>query len=456
VAALATVVLPMAALPVWAIAVAYAVAGTVWLAHWLTFRSALAAAFARTAFAGVAYWALVALILGAHSAAEAAFWDRLFLPAAALAILGLIEGAAALSATGGARLVTGVRALSWLALGAGVGLAVDPATSTWFPMHRVPDGFWLASGHVAQGLARVALVIGAALVLLALFVRGIARGRRDLAWYAAAVVAAVPLGLNDVLWVQRHRTPFPETWLIGLFVLVMMVRALWAEVRATNDQLDHDPSTGAKSRRYGDWYGRRALALGPAGFVYADLDNLKAVNDALGHGAGDRLLLEAVRRLGAQCRGADRVVRMGGDELLVILPGCAEDEGEALITRLRAAVAGTPVALADGVRVPVEMSLGFGWGGRGTALEMAVARADRAMYEDKRQRRRSPAPTAVATARRRYRRPERPPANCGRAPVTARRTAGVPPAWRGTSCGRPRPAPPASRRPAPASARRHR
>jgi diguanylate cyclase (GGDEF)-like protein len=63
--------------------------------------------------------------------------------------------------------------------------------------------------------------------------------------------------------------------------------------------------------------------------VFVDVDNLKSVNDALGHGAGDRLLRHVVRGLRHQLRTYDLVVRLGGDEFLCVLPGVTVNQARA-------------------------------------------------------------------------------------------------------------------------------
>ena len=89
--------------------------------------------------------------------------------------------------------------------------------------------------------------------------------------------------------------------------------------------VDHDALTGVASRSL---YHRRleqALAAGgPVALALLDIDAFKAVNDELGHAAGDALLLVLAERLSAFARPEDTVARLGGDEFTLILPGCAD------------------------------------------------------------------------------------------------------------------------------------
>ena len=70
--------------------------------------------------------------------------------------------------------------------------------------------------------------------------------------------------------------------------------------------------------------------------VFVDVDNLKSVNDTLGHGAGDRLLCNVVSGLKHQLRAYDLVIRLGGDEFLCALPGVTVDQARARFADLNA------------------------------------------------------------------------------------------------------------------------
>jgi diguanylate cyclase (GGDEF)-like protein/PAS domain S-box-containing protein len=120
----------------------------------------------------------------------------------------------------------------------------------------------------------------------------------------------------------------------------------------------------------------------PTAIVYVDLDQFKAVNDRLGHAAGDRLLEIAARRLDATVRVGDRVGRLGGDEFLVICPGVddvstALDIGDRLARALTASIRlGTEI-------VELRASLGVAWTDCALDPDTFVAQADGAMYRSK-------------------------------------------------------------------------
>ena len=114
-----------------------------------------------------------------------------------------------------------------------------------------------------------------------------------------------------------------------------------------------DTLTGAARRGDGERFGEERLAHEPMGAVYVALDHFKAVNDRMGHDAGDRLLRETVVRLPSACRAGDLVVRLGGDENAPSFPGMRSEDSTRLWQRIRSAIAGGPPIVA--------MSLGGSW-----------------------------------------------------------------------------------------------
>lgn len=120
------------------------------------------------------------------------------------------------------------------------------------------------------------------------------------------------------------------------------------------------------------------------GLLFIDLDRFKAVNDDLGHAAGDIVLQTIAARLEAVVRESDYVIRFGGDEFVIVCPGLADPGGaERLGERLRASVA-QPIDI-DGEPALVSASIGVSLvqSGPDLDLEAAIGRADAAMYEAK-------------------------------------------------------------------------
>src|SRR5713101_7808232 len=124
----------------------------------------------------------------------------------------------------------------------------------------------------------------------------------------------------------------------------------------------------------------------PVGLVIADLDHFKSVNDTYGHFAGDAVLRECVRRMGVSVRPYDSIGRYGGEEFLVILPGCDEAWIGKQAERMREALATEPMSLNEESRV---ITCSFGatsWTPGAAADEESLIRiADDALYRAKRQ-----------------------------------------------------------------------
>ncbi|WP_051308385.1 EAL domain-containing protein [Deinococcus ficus] len=102
---------------------------------------------------------------------------------------------------------------------------------------------------------------------------------------------------------------------------------------AQAEQAHQDPLTGLPGRaQFQAELDRRLAEAGdaPLGVLFIDLDHFKAVNDALGHTVGDRLLQQVARRLRAAVPGSGMVARTGGDEFFVTLRGLAAEEAERL------------------------------------------------------------------------------------------------------------------------------
>ncbi len=120
--------------------------------------------------------------------------------------------------------------------------------------------------------------------------------------------------------------------------------------------------------------------------LFVDLDRFKIVNDSLGHGIGDELLVEVARRLRKTLRASDTAARFGGDEFVVLLEGATHTSSHAAAAAQRILdVLGRPFSVA-GRQVFVSASVGIAasTGGRITAEEL-LRHADVAMYRAKKQ-----------------------------------------------------------------------
>lgn len=122
---------------------------------------------------------------------------------------------------------------------------------------------------------------------------------------------------------------------------------------------------------------------GDAAVLCLDLDRFKAVNDALGHAAGDALLRAVADRLRSCLRGADAAARLGGDEFAVVQVGAAQPAGAAALARRLVEAIGAPYDI-DGHRVVVGTSVGVALAPQDAAdVEGLTRRADVALYRAK-------------------------------------------------------------------------
>ena len=140
---------------------------------------------------------------------------------------------------------------------------------------------------------------------------------------------------------------------------------------ALNNALSHerfqrlaavDPLTGAYNRRFGlarlhEEWARSVRSETPLGLIGFDLDHFKAVNDTYGHLAGDRVLRDATSAARLVIREGDVLVRTGGEEFLVVLPGAGPDDVTAVAERIRRSVGAVAVPSGNSV-VSVTVSLG--------------------------------------------------------------------------------------------------
>jgi diguanylate cyclase (GGDEF)-like protein/PAS domain S-box-containing protein len=153
---------------------------------------------------------------------------------------------------------------------------------------------------------------------------------------------------------------------------------------ATHDSLTGLPNRAFFMDRLQRALSRMARTSATLAVLFCDLDGFKSVNDTLGHGAGDQVLVEAARRLSEVVRATDTVSRFGGDEFVVVCEGFADREGIAEVAARLVDAISRPMPVG-GSTVSVGISIGIRLVRPDTAVALAevLQAADAALYEAK-------------------------------------------------------------------------
>jgi len=156
--------------------------------------------------------------------------------------------------------------------------------------------------------------------------------------------------------------------------------------RELESQANTDPLTGLHNLRYLQRQMAQLLEVSkryeqPFAFLLIDIDGLKRINDAHGHQAGDRVLMQVAMSLRRSVRNVDTTARLGGDEFCVLAPQQGSKQAAILAERL-AAAARDEVVPPD--EPPITLSIGVvSCPEHGDGTEGLIEIADRAMYRAK-------------------------------------------------------------------------
>ncbi len=154
------------------------------------------------------------------------------------------------------------------------------------------------------------------------------------------------------------------------------------------DQALHDALTGLANRkllldRLGHALDRSVRNRNRLAVIFFDLDNLKVINDSLGHDQGDALIIEVGRRINEGLRKCDTVARLGGDEFVVLVEDVGDVAGALRVVKKIEALLDEPIVLA-GRSLLVTASIGVALSRDGGSLPEEIIRdADTAMYRAK-------------------------------------------------------------------------
>lgn len=165
------------------------------------------------------------------------------------------------------------------------------------------------------------------------------------------------------------------------------IAGLEAKLKQREKEAHNDKLTGLPNRRALDMMladaALRAHKLGePLTVVMLDIDHFKRCNDNYGHRGGDAVLIELAARLRAEMRGSDFAARFGGEEFILVLPGCSLILGQRVAERVRQAIARRPVVF-EGKTISVTTSLGLAELQPKEKPAQVIERADQALYSAK-------------------------------------------------------------------------
>jgi diguanylate cyclase (GGDEF)-like protein len=219
----------------------------------------------------------------------------------------------------------------------------------------------LADAVVTSGGAGSPILMWFALPAVTLGARFSPRGMVLGIAYILALMMASTIGF-DAAAATEHRQQLIASLALVLSTVILS-GALVESDRAYRHRSTLDPLTGlfnrsALEQRLAELESRSSggEARLPHALLLCDLDHFKRVNDQLGHAAGDAVLQEVASTMRASLRVGDSIYRIGGEEILVVLPGASEADAVGVGERLRRAVrdrrpAGMEVTLSIGVAV---------------------------------------------------------------------------------------------------------
>jgi diguanylate cyclase (GGDEF)-like protein len=203
------------------------------------------------------------------------------------------------------------------------------------------------------------------------------------------LVEGMDAGADDYLTKPFNTHELRVRLRAGRRILDLQEQLLRAQ-EALREQATHDGLTGLWNRTsildiLQKEAARSVRESLPLAVLMADLDNFKKINDTYGHLAGDSVLRESARRMRSNIRTYDAIGRYGGEEFLLVLPGCDESGSLAQAERLRESVSCKPISTSVG-DITVTCSVGLSWSAHAepAATNSLLRLADAALYSAKR------------------------------------------------------------------------
>jgi diguanylate cyclase (GGDEF)-like protein len=201
------------------------------------------------------------------------------------------------------------------------------------------------------------------------------------------LIEGMEAGADDYLVKPIQSAEFRARLSAGNRILDLHGQLLDAQ-EALRDKATHDPLTGLWNRSatldaFERDLSRAQRESAPLGVLMADLDYFKRINDTYGHDAGDEVLRQVAKRMLSAIRTYDTLGRYGGEEFLIVAPGCDAEATALLADRIRRCIAADPVCTGKSL-LPLTLSIG-------TAISdnhcreasLLIRAADQALYRAK-------------------------------------------------------------------------
>jgi two-component system cell cycle response regulator len=204
------------------------------------------------------------------------------------------------------------------------------------------------------------------------------------------VISGLNAGADDYLTKPVNPEELHARLRVGVRIIELEDKLLAAQ-GVLQHKATHDELTGLLNRAAIVELLRRELARAPredscCGVLLVDLDHFKNVNDTFGHAAGDEVLREAALRLTAGVRGYDAVGRYGGEEFLLVLPGCDANALRVRAEHILTAFRDRPfVAGAQSLRVTLSIGAASSADWPESNPDSLVRTADGSLYQAKRE-----------------------------------------------------------------------
>jgi diguanylate cyclase (GGDEF)-like protein len=257
--------------------------------------------------------------------------------------------------------------------------------------------FWLVDDKIGYRIAAIGTTVGIARLLMAVPLFRCAAGRTHLILFAVALTLFALSSFLQVFLTLSIGAPSNflqndtvQTSILMVGILFICVHGLFSLTMFAGDmaqtissQADIDFLTTTLNRRgiegaLASELARMRRSDSMASLLLVDVDHFKQINDTLGHAAGDAALRSLANRIASCLRGYDKLGRFGGDEFLVLLPETSGDEAMGIAENIRESFRG-----AQGTEIT--LSIGASQWRRDEIVSEVLARADKALYDAKRE-----------------------------------------------------------------------